>query len=154
MTARDKEFRATQMLHGAFLITIPFFVLAVHFAAFPERPVSLSIVGALAIVAVGDIAFGLARRKQYMDKASRALELDADPGKALAAWRVANIFSFVHAETVALFGLALKFLGASWNIAGPFFFVSFALLLWWRPRMDWPVSSNAPSAPPPPAGTD
>jgi hypothetical protein len=33
-----------------------------------------------------------------------------------------NISSFVHAETVTLLGVALKFLGASWTAAEVFFF--------------------------------
>jgi hypothetical protein len=54
--------------------------------------------------------------------------------QALVQWRSVNIVSFAQAETVTLFGVALKFLGAGWPVAGVFFFAGLALLLW-TPRI-------------------
>jgi len=41
------------------------------------------------------------------------LRSEPENGVALAQWHVGNIFSFAQAETVTLFGVVLKFLGAS-----------------------------------------
>jgi hypothetical protein len=60
----------------------------------------------------------------------------------VAAFGFANITSFAQAETVALFGVALKFLGVSWAMAGGFFVVGLALMMLWTPRV--PVWVNAP----------
>jgi hypothetical protein len=38
--------------------------------------------------------------------------------QALVQWRSVNIVSFAQAETVTLFGVARKFLGAGWPVAG------------------------------------
>ena len=150
MPSSQKALNEARLLHAAFLITIFLFIFVVHIAAIGERSISFSIVAGIVCVAVADIGVGFTLRRQFMNKAEQALEVEFDARKALADWRVANILSFAHAETVALFGVALKFLGASWKIAGPFFFVGFALLLLWTPRLDLPLSPAA-SSPPPPA---
>ena len=54
---------------------------------------------------------------------------------------MAKVILSAHAETIALFGFALKWLGASWLIAGPFFALAFLLLLAWTPRLDLPSPS-------------
>jgi len=149
MPSSQKALNEARLLHAAFLTTIFLFVLVVHLAAIGERPVSLSLVAGIGCAAVADIGVGFMLRKQYMNKAEQALQVEFDARKALAAWRLANILSFAQAETVTLFGVGLKFLGASWKIAGPFFFIGFALLLLWTPRLDLPASSGAPSPPAP-----
>lgn len=152
MDSREKALSAVRMLHVAFLTTIFLFILMTRFAAPSEQPVAQEIVLAVAVAAVADIGVGFTMRKRFMERASEAIAREGQQ-RALAAWRVANIYSFAHAETVMLFGFVLKFLGASWKIAGPFFFVGFALLLLWTPRMDLPISpsENPSPAPPPPA---
>jgi hypothetical protein len=149
MPSSQKALNEAHLLHAAFLTTIFLFVFVLHLAAIGERPVSLSLVAGIGCAAVADIGVGFMLRKQYMNKAEQALQVEFDAPKALAAWRLANILSFAQAETVTLFGVALKFLGASWKIAGPFFFIGFALLLLWTPRLDLPASSGAPSPPAP-----
>lgn len=151
MPSSQKALSQARLLHAAFLTTIFLSIFVVHLAAIGERPVSLSLVAGIGCAAVADIGVGFMLRKQYMNKAEQALEVEFDARKALAAWRVANILSFAHAQTVAMFGVALKSLGASWKIAGPFFFMGFALLLLWTPRLDLPLSSGASSPPHPPA---
>jgi hypothetical protein len=153
MASREQTITAVRILHFAFLATIFLFILFLHFAAPTEAAISLSIVAAIACAALADIAFGVTNRRKYMDTVLLVLTVESDEAKALRLWRVANIISFVHAETVALLGFALKVLGANWKIAGPFFTIGFLLLLLWTPRLELPVSASRP-APPPPMGTD
>jgi hypothetical protein len=40
------------------------------------------------------------------------------------------------ASTIVLFGLVLKCLGATWNVASWFFIAGFLLLLAWTPRLN------------------
>ena len=60
-----------------------------------------------------------------------------DPA-ALNQWRLGMIGSFVFAETIALLGFVLRFLGAQWKIAGSFFAFAILLMLLWTPRLDVP----------------
>ena len=143
----EKTLQAARLLHTAFLATIFMFILCIHLAAPAERSVSPIIPIAFTCVAIGDIGVGFVRRRMLMAKVTETFERECDVSKALEQWRIANIASFVHAETVALFGVALKFLGASWKIASPFFFVGFALLLLWMPKLDLPAESRPPTSP-------
>jgi hypothetical protein len=48
------------------------------------------------------------------------------------------ILSLVFCESVILFGLALRVLGAGWNVAGVFYAVGIVLMLLWTPKLDLP----------------
>ena len=146
---REKTVLEVRLLHTAFLITVFLFIACIQLVASPERPVSQEIVLAIAAVAFADITLGFTMRKKFMNKATKEFESNGE-NRALQVWRFANIYSFAHAETIVLLGFALKFLGASWKIAGPFFFVGFALLLLWTPRLELPLSAGAPPPPSPP----
>jgi len=90
----------------------------------------------LAAVAVTDVMVGIAVRKKRVDAPMEVLRREPENGGALTQWRAGNIFSFAQAETVTLFGVALKFLGANWSVAGIFFFLGLVLMLLWTPRLD------------------
>jgi hypothetical protein len=94
MPSSQKALNEARLLHAAFLTTIFLFVFVVHLAAIGERPVSLSLVAGIGCAAVADIGVGFMLRKQYMNKAEQALQVEFDARKALAAWRLANILSF------------------------------------------------------------
>jgi hypothetical protein len=59
---------------------------------------------------------------------------DAADSDALARWRGGSLVTFVFCETVALFGFALRFLGAPLRDAGAFYVIAAALLVFWAPR--------------------
>src|SRR5215470_3176790 len=88
----------------------------------------------LGLVSITDIAIGSIRRARYLSDAADILHTEPENRTGLAKWRIANILSFAFAQTVSLFGFLLKLLGWNWNIAGIFFGVGLALLLWWTPR--------------------
>src|SRR5262245_3614681 len=111
MGAREKTLGTTRLMHGAFLTTVLVFILVARLAGPPERPVAPEIALAIAAVACADMVVGFALRRRFLQRATDALTSDGE-ARALAAWRFANLYSFAHAETVVLFGLVLKFLGA------------------------------------------
>ena len=130
----ERNILEVRVIHGAFLMTIFLFVVVCRISAPPEQPISYATVTAFVGVAIADIALGLVRRQQLSRDSAEVARSEANMSKALNHWRMFNITSFVHAETVALFGVALKFLGASWAIAAGFFVIGFALLVFWTPR--------------------
>jgi hypothetical protein len=135
MAPGSEHITRVRILHGAFVTTIFLFLLVCRLAAPPEHPVPDATVLAIALVAVADIAFGAVRRQKLFRECDECFRTNKDPRQALARWNMANIVSFVHAETVALFGFALKFMGVSWKIAAPFFAVALAVMLAWTPRI-------------------
>jgi hypothetical protein len=46
------------------------------------------------------------------------------------------ILSLVLSETTVLFGLALRFTGAPWNVCAVFYAAGIFLLLAWTPRLE------------------
>ena len=125
-----------RVVHAAFVTTWFLFLLVIHLTAPVQQHVSLTVVQAVALVALTDIGLALYFRSQYMGRSAEALREQPGDTAGLARWRTGNIVSFTFAETITLCGLALKFLGADWRIAGPFFAVGLVLLLLWFPRLD------------------
>jgi hypothetical protein len=101
----------------------------------PERPVPPGVVYALAAVAFGDLSMGFVMRKARVEKPLEVIRREPENSLALGQWRVGNLISFAQAETLTPFGVALKFLGASWRVAGIFFAVGLALIIVWRPGL-------------------
>ena len=65
-----------------------------------------------------------------------SLRSNPNDESALKKWRMGVIVPLVMGSTIVLFGLVLKFMGATWNVASWFFFVGIVLLLAWTPRLD------------------
>jgi uncharacterized membrane protein YgdD (TMEM256/DUF423 family) len=65
-----------------------------------------------------------------------SLRSNANDESALKKWRTGVIVSLVMASTIVLFGVVLKFMGETWNVASWFFIVGIVLLLAWTPRLD------------------
>ena len=147
MASAEKAILNVRVIHIGFVITIFLLVLVCLSSAPTEHPVSHTTVAAPGCAAAVDIAVGFAMRRKRMRDCEQRFQKDANAARTLEIWRVANITSFAQAETVALFGVALKFLGASWAAAGGFLLVGLALMMCWTPRV--PVCANTPVLPPP-----
>ncbi len=75
-------------------------------------------------------------RSRLVQTASDVLRGNPDDRGAAARWRMGVILSLVFCETVVLLGLALRFMGESWNIRGAFYGVGIFFLLAWTPRLE------------------
>lgn len=131
----EAALRRARILFAGFLSAWLLFLLAIYLTKPAERPVSPTIVTLLGVAAAADLAVGFTRRKALVDSALEALESDPADGPALGKWFLGNVIGFAVAETVALFGVVLKFQGAGWNVAGPFFAAGLLALLLWQPRL-------------------
>jgi hypothetical protein len=87
---------------------------------------------AFVFAAVWAVASGFVMRKKLFKQSVEALPSDVH--KAVRLWRGAHSISFSNAMSITIFGVALKFLGCSWYVAGIFFCLSLGFLLLWRPR--------------------
>jgi hypothetical protein len=130
-----KTFSEVRLLHAMFVLTWFFFLFVIQVVRPAERPVGRILLLGIAAAAGGDIALGFALRKRFLDSSLEILRAQPANPEALLRWRTGNILAFCNAETVTLFGVVLKFLGARWMIAGVFFAVGLGLLLLWTPRL-------------------
>jgi hypothetical protein len=133
MTLRD-----LRIIHGVMLVSVPLYMLVIFQVHPREGHLSPAMPGAFAVLSVTEIAVALFLRARLLAPCMEILRSNPDDPQALGRWRTGNLVSFTLAESVALLGFALKFLGASWFVAGPFFAAAIFLLLIWTPRIDLP----------------
>lgn len=72
-------------------------------------------------------------RQMTAGSAEEVLRRTPDDAVALARWRVGQLVSYVLAESVALFGFALRFLGAPFGRVLPYYAAASVLFLVFRP---------------------
>jgi hypothetical protein len=121
MGAREKSLQQVRLIHVAFVITWFLFVFILQIELKPPaRPIEPFVVGGFALAAISGVSIGWTMRWKLLASSAEALVHAPEDGTALARWRTANILSFAFAESVTLFGFALKMLGASWATAGGF----------------------------------
>ena len=130
----EKTFRAIRIVHFAFIWAWFLLLVALKFIGQTQATPAPYLPAILVVVSVTDAAIGYFRRSKYLADAAKAFQIDPESPAGLRNWRVANVLSFVFAQTISLFGFVLKFLGSSWNIAGIFFGVGLLLLIIWTPR--------------------
>jgi hypothetical protein len=136
MNKMEATLRWARKLHAVFLVTIPLYVFATILLHFQEQPISPLVFAAIALASLWDIALAMLFRSRKITPAVEVLKKNPDDDEALALWRGGVVLSFAFCETLVLFGLLLKFLGASWNVAGIFYAVGLLLMLAWTPRLD------------------
>jgi hypothetical protein len=98
----------------------------------------------LAVLAVGEVGIATGFRAKLLRPAAARLEQSPGDSQALAQWQRGQLLSMVFATTVVLYGVVVRVAGSSWNIAAWFFVAGFLLLLWWTPRLETPVATDAP----------
>jgi len=153
MADARQSLRNIRITHFAFL-GIPallFFLLSTLHIKARAEPTFLPMV--LAVLAVSEVGIATTLRGKLVHPAVEKLQRSPRDSAALEQWRRGNILSLVFALTVVLYGVVIRVMGFSWNIAAWFFVAGFFLLLWWTPRMEFSFSTSAP-APPPPIDTD
>jgi hypothetical protein len=136
LSLAESALRSVRIIHLAFLVAAALYI-AVLFQIRPlERSVDPIFVYALAFTCLSVIGVGFFLRARMVTEPAARLTANPQDTVALKQWRSGVITSFTFAESVVLFGFVLKFLGASWNIAGIFFVVGILLLVAWTPKLD------------------
>jgi F0F1-type ATP synthase membrane subunit c/vacuolar-type H+-ATPase subunit K len=124
-------FLAATVLYGVVLFQLPQSL----------KPMPPLLVPVFVLVAASTVGAGVLLRSILVSASAEKLSADSQNPAALARWRTGIIASFSCAESVALLGFVLRFLGADWNIVCLFFVVTILLLLAWTPRLGLPSSN-------------
>ncbi len=130
-----------KILHLAFLLTVPLFVIELRLLHPAAHGVSNTIIFGFGAACLLDIVIASHFRGRMITPSEELLRANPEDTVALNRWRAGSIISFTYAESIVLFGFALKVLGASWNIAGIFFVVGILLLLAWTPKLELPAAN-------------
>jgi putative Mn2+ efflux pump MntP len=124
--------------YGGFIVAWFCFFFVIQMMKPARRNVSSLVFVVFAAAAVYAITVGLVMRKKLFAQSAEALS--SDPRKAFNQWRAANVIGFTCAMNPTIFGVALKFVGASWLMPGILFAVGLGFLVLWRPRSDLRLS--------------
>ncbi len=157
------ELKVSRILWAAILgATLLFLVVLVVVGQTEPAAASglpMPMLSAIALVAAMDAVLSVLLPRQLLVRGLRQLELAtcerpaserlfadqprrprvfSDPATArrgaVAVFRTTHILGMALAEAVCLFGFVLKYLGASWAVALPFFFVTWLLMAVKFPR--------------------
>jgi hypothetical protein len=92
--------------------------------------------GVVRLLLNGLVVVGMALffRIKMLEAAAETLVANPDDPMALGRWRTGNLLSFLLAESVVLFGMALRFIGGTTMQSLPFYAVGIAIMLVWWPR--------------------
>jgi hypothetical protein len=129
----ETSLRTLQIVRIAMLVSIViygFFAGLLPSSATPN-PV---IFYAITLMAVVLVAMMSVMRRMYVLRSEPVLAAQPNDAKALTRWRTGYLIRFCLSEAIALYGLALHFLGFSIPHVAPFYLVGFVLLLFFAPR--------------------
>lgn len=141
MTLAQRNLQSARLIHFALLFAAVAYT-AIPFLIHPPtvQPPTTILILAFGVVSFSALAAGFFIRSRLVEPAREALRSNPEDAGAAGRWRTGVILSLVFAETVLLFGFALRILDASWNVCGVFYGVGIFFLLAWTPRLELPPS--------------
>jgi hypothetical protein len=139
MNNAQKALKMGKIVHAAFLLAALLYVwLPSTVLHIEPRDVPNVFVVALGFVMLTSVGLAVFFRSRDVGPASEKLRENPDDASAAAAWRRGVLLSLTFCISIVLLGLALRILGAAWNVAGVFYAVGILLMLVWTPRLDLP----------------
>ena len=130
----ENSVRAVRILHAVILYSMILLIpMGEDFLHHESHDVHLIWIGFLvtSLMVVG-VAFYF--RLKMLQPAAEVPQTSPDDRIALSRWRFGNVLSFVLAESVVLYGFAVRFMGGTIAQSLPFYVVGIALMLVWWPR--------------------
>ena len=98
------------------------------------RDVSSSLIYVSIALSIWALSGGFRLRQRFVRKANEVLRSHPDDVAAWKRWSVGNIIFYAMCESVALYGLVLRFMGATPAQTIPFFVVAIVCMLAFGPR--------------------
>jgi hypothetical protein len=125
----DQTLRVLRIMQCVFIFTIFMYLYVISIV--PHQPAELApaMFLGLAALCLGSLAAAVFVRKRLVGGALERLRFAPDDAVAIGNWRRFTILACVLVETIALFGLALRFVGADWAHVAPFFVVAIATMV-------------------------
>ncbi len=136
MSPAENAVRLARMVQMACIAATVLYAVVLFQLPHPRKPVQPLLVPAFIFAAVSTVGVGVFLRSTLVFPSAEKISADSQDAAALIRWRTGIIASFSCAESVALMGFLLKFLGVSWNMSIFFFVAAILLLLAWSPHLD------------------
>ena len=131
----NETLRKIRIIHLAMLVAMILYVFTAE-VVLPHQAHDLNQIfqlgiGFVCVTILGLIVFF---RTTKIRPALNTLQLKPDDPAALQQWRVGSILTAVMLETIVLFGLVLRILGAAPSISAALYIVGIGLMLLWWPQ--------------------
>lgn len=98
------------------------------------RPVDEVLFVVLGVMIMANLGVLLVIRRMYVQKAEETLRTSPQDALAILRWRQGHIVTLALGESIVLFGLVLRFIGATAWQAAPWYIVGIAAMLVFRPK--------------------
>jgi len=131
MEATLKNLRIIQMALIGSLGLLVYLIERIHTAPAILKPAVLMVFIALAIYLTFSI---ISFRTRFLSRVEEKLRLQPTDAAALKKWRVLNIAIFGMCESLGLYGIVLREMGASFSQAAGFYAGAIVLMLLSTPR--------------------
>jgi F0F1-type ATP synthase membrane subunit c/vacuolar-type H+-ATPase subunit K len=131
----DAAVRIVQMIRIALMVSVVLYALVGEMVGRNSTSTpDTSIYFAVTLAAVIAVALIVAMRRLFVLKAESTLTRQPEDQAALGRWRTGYIITYALSETVALFGLVLRFLGFTFSHVVTFYAVGLILMMFFGPR--------------------
>jgi F0F1-type ATP synthase membrane subunit c/vacuolar-type H+-ATPase subunit K len=90
---------------------------------------------AVAVMAALSMGAALMVRQAMVSRALETLQLHPEDSASAKRWFGGNMILFALCESVVVYGLVLRFIGATWIQVAPFYLAGIVLLILFRPRI-------------------
>lgn len=135
MQTMSEAARQIRMVHIALLFAVFVYgVIGEKFLQHPATGPDDTFVAGICVAALGAVASGFLIRQRKISLATEILQRTPDDPVAIGWWKYGNIIGSTIAEAVALFGFALRVLGAQLKVSAAFYMAALALMVIWWPR--------------------
>ena len=137
MNLAQKSLQGARIIHGAMLFAaLAYVVVALYLESPAKGAVPSTVVGGLGIGAFSLLIVAVFFRTKFVQPGAEKLRANGDDETGAKLWRTGTIVSLVFAESIVMFGLVVKMIGASWNASGIFYVAGILALVAWWPKLD------------------
>jgi hypothetical protein len=137
MSLAQKSLQSARIIHVALLFAaLAYVVVALYVASPAKGQVPKAVVGGLGLGAFSLLVVAIFFRTKFVQLGAEKLRVNGDDERGARLWRTGTIVSLVFAESIVMFGLVMRMIGASWNVSGIFYVVGMLAMLAWWPRLE------------------
>jgi hypothetical protein len=131
----DGTFRVLRTIHLAMLISVFLYIwVAEKVLRHSQQSPDLVFTTSIGVLAAAVFVAAIVVRIKIVQPALDLLQTKPGDEQSLVRWRSGSISSFVLAETVMMFGVALRAVGVRLAQSAPFYLAAIVLMLFLRPR--------------------
>ena len=131
--------RTLRIVQWLMLASIVAYSTVAEIVAPGVRPVNPTVSYLFSTLCVAIVGIIFVVRRTLVLRAAESLAAHPDDNLSLGQWRTGYLATYALCESMAMFGLVLRFLGGNLQQSLPFYFGGFVLLFFFRPRL--PVST-------------